>query len=131
MENRDYYIGLLDSAYTVSTKPSRKLLRAGTIIDENKSVKWNREQVILENNKYHEQVTQLRDMKNNQIVETQDKIIDEYIADGLDYSMSHMAMAVIFNQAYMLGHSGGANQIFNHLDELICFVNDLLKEVLG
>lgn len=131
MENRDYYIGLLDSAYMISTNPSRKLLRAGTIIDENKSVVWNREQVIAENNKYHEEVTQLRDMKNNQILEAQDKIIDEYIADELDYSMSHMAMAVIFNQAYMLGHSGGANQIFNHLDELISFVNDLLKEVIG
>lgn len=131
MENRDYYIGLLDSAYMISTKPSRKLLRSGTIIDENKSVEWNREQVIAENSKYHDEVTQLRDMKNNQIIEVQDKIIDEYIADGLDYSMSHMAMTVIFNQAYMLGHSGGANQIFNHLDELISFVNDLLKEVLG
>lgn len=131
MENRDYYIGLLDSSYMISTKPSRKLLRAGTIIDENKSVKWNREQVIAENSKYHDEVTQLRDMKNNQIIEVQDKIIDEYIADGLDYSMSHMAMSVIFNQAYMLGHSGDANQIFNHLDELISFVNDLLKEVIG
>lgn len=131
MENRDYYIRLLDSAYMISTKPSRKSLRAGTIIDENKSVKWNREQVIAENSKYHEEVTQLRDMKNNQIIEAQDKVIDEYIADELDYSMSHMAMDVIFNQAYMLGHSGGANQIFNHLDELICFVNDLLKEMLG
>lgn len=131
MENRDYYIGLLDLAYMISTKPSRKLLRAGTIIDENKSVKWNREQVIIENSKYHDEVKQLRDMKNKQIVESQDKIIDEYIADGLDYSMSHMAMTVIFNQAYMLGHSGDANEIFNHLDELISFVNDLLKEVIG
>lgn len=131
MENRDYYIKLLDSAYMMPVKPSRKLLREDTTIDENKSVVWNREQIIAENNKYHEEVTQLRDMKNNQIIEAQDKIIDEYIADGLDYSMSHMAMAVIFNQAYMLGHSGGANQIFNHLDELISFVNDLLKEVIG
>lgn len=131
MENRDYYIKLLDSAYMMSTKPSRKLLREDTTIDENKSVVWNREQVIIENGKYYDEVTQLRNMKNSQIVETQDKIIDEYVADELDYSMSHMAMAVIFNQAYMLGHSGGANQIFNHLDELISFVNDLLKEVLG
>lgn len=131
MENRDYYIKLLDSAYMMPVKPSRKLLREDTTIDENKSVVWNREQVIIENGKYYDEVTQLRNMKNSQIVEAQDKIIDEYVADELDYRMSHMAMTVIFNQAYMMGHSGDASEIFNHLDELISFVNDLLKEVLG
>ena len=129
MENRDYYIKLLDSAYMMSTKPSRKLLKEGTIIDESKSVKWNREQVIAENHKYYDEVKHLKDIQNKKAVEVEDKIINEYIVDSLDHTLNYEARVYIFTEAYMLGHSEGANEIFSQLDELICFVNDLLNKM--
>lgn len=53
----------------------------GYVFDENKSVKWNREQVSIHNEKRDQQVKELREAKGKALKEAKQKIINYLIEE--------------------------------------------------
>ena len=96
------------------------------IFDENQSVKWNKEQVIANNNAYAEEVARLNTLKNKR----RDSIYEDIyftIQCEVGHDLSREKAILIWNYAYEQGHSYGISQICNYLEELICLVDRLLS----
>ena len=60
----DYYVERLNKVRNMSCKPvGMSLVEEGYVFDEDKSVKWNREQVSKHNQKYQDEVKRLNQAK--------------------------------------------------------------------
>lgn len=110
-----------NNAYQVEyVKP--KYLKENAVIDEDKSVKWNREEVKRLNAEMKAKVEQnrkdRRDMESKQI----DDIIRVYANDS---GYTEEQIGKIFNYAYSESHSSGIFEVLQTLDDLV----DLMKDV--
>lgn len=107
-------------------KPSLKKLMSIHVTDANKSVIWNREQVEINNKKYHEEVERLTaeksKLRNNLYKEIYTKIQDE-----VGYGINEEAAMKIWSYAYENGHAYGFSEIQCKLEETIELVRDILK----
>lgn len=102
-------------------------VRADHIFDEDKSVKWNREQVTKNNRKYQQEVARLNTEKNKRrdaIHEDIYRAIQKEVGHGLSRKK---AMALWFC-AYDKGHAFGIREIKCCLDELMELAITLLSE---
>lgn len=100
---------------------------AGYIFDEEKSVKWNREQVDANNAVYIKEVARLNTLRNTE----RDRIYEEIytaIRQEVGHNLSRKKAIVIWNLAYDWGHSGGIMEICNYLDELMELAEKLLEK---
>lgn len=95
---------MLFKAYEMKTRPNKKKVADGTIIDENKSVKWNREQVTLLQEQYKETVTELKKKQNEAIKKAKDVILNA-VVDYMDYSILVSDAEKIFD--YVENHTSG------------------------
>ena len=99
----------LSNQYTdFSCKPSYKKYKEGTIFDEEKSVRWNREEVDRKNNLRREK---------NQMYEKLVNLIYQYIIQ--ETKVSKERAAKIYNYLYEEYHSYGLTECINHLDDLL------------
>ena len=121
----------IESAYyhmnNMSCKPSFTKLPKGWVTDENQSVKWNREQVELNNSNYQKAVKELNIKKNN----ARDAIYEDIykkIQDEVGHGISRQSAIKIWTYAYAEGHSCGWVNIRIYLDEIIELVSDILDE---
>lgn len=108
-------------------KPNFTKLPKGWIADENQSVKWNREQVELNNKNYQKAVADLNTKKNK----ARDDVLNdiyEYIQSEVGNSLTRKSAIKIWNYAYEIGHSCGITEIKIHLDEIIELVSDILDD---
>lgn len=99
----------------------------GYIFDEEKSVKWNREQVDANNAAYIKEVARLNTLRNKE----RDRIYEEIYAtiqQEVGHNLSRKKAMVIWNLAYDLGHSSGINEICNYLDKFIELAEKLLEK---
>lgn len=79
----DYYVERLNKLRNMSCKPvGMSLVEEGYVFDEDKSVKWNREQVSKNNQKYQEEVKRLNQDKMKAREETYAAFYKD-IADAL------------------------------------------------
>lgn len=109
----------------MSCKPNFTLLRKDSVIDENKSVKWNKEQVEKNRLEYAEEVKRLNREKNT----ARDAVMQELycvIEDELVKPLDRNAIRAIWLYAYEQSHSWGYNETFNTLERLIELTNDIL-----
>lgn len=107
----------LSNQYTdFSCKPSYKKYKEGTIFDEEKSVRWNKEEVEKRNNLYQEEVKKLN-RKKNQMYEELVNLIKQYIIQ--EANVSDERAAKIYNYLYEEYHSYGLTECINHLDDLL------------
>jgi hypothetical protein len=111
----------------MSCKPSFQKLKVGTILDEDKSVRWNREQVEENNKKYQEEVARLNTLKNKAREQVYNDIAVNIQADIPGISI--VAARKIFDYAYQEGHSYGINSIKTTLYEVIDLINVVLKNM--
>ncbi len=114
----------LNEAWNLSAIPSFKKLEIGTIIDEDKSVKWNREEVERINKDYDEEVTRLRNQKQSAINEVE-KQIYEFIAECTGLPVEKAPK--VWSMVYADHHSGGLYEIFGALEEMCDFLYELLN----
>lgn len=108
----------LDSAYMMSCKPTGKRFPKGYVFDENKSVKWNAEEVIRNNEAVQKEVSELQRNRSAAINSATSEIV-KLIVREFDYKINENQAYIIWNLAYEEGHSYGCTEIEIHLKELI------------
>ena len=107
-----------------------KKLRGDHVIDMDQSVRWNQEQVRLNNEKYQEEVKRLNREKNKRrdaIYEDIYQKIQEEVGSGL----TRGGAVVIWNYAWELGHAYGISDVLSHLNDLMDMVQKILTETGG
>ncbi len=100
---------------------------AGYIFDEEKSVKWNREQVDENNARYLVEVARLNTLRNKE----RDRIYEEIysaIQQEVGHNLSRKKAIALWNCASEWGHSYGIHAICNYLDDLIELACKLLEK---
>lgn len=114
----------LERMCAMSCKPTRHRLKPDTVIDEDKSVKWNREEVQRQNDLYEQEVKELNSKKNR----LRDSLYDE-IYEKISYELDipKDKAKPIWAYAYNEGHSYGVHGVVQLVMELIDLFNDVLK----
>lgn len=108
----------LDAAYMMSCKPTGKRFPKGYVFDENKSVKWNAEEVIRNNEAVQKEVSELQRNRSAAINSATSEIV-KLIVNEFDDKINEKQAYIIWNLAYEKGHSYGCSEIEIHLKELI------------
>ncbi len=107
-----------------------KKLRSDHVIDMDRSVRWNQEQVRLNNEKYQEEVKRLNREKNKRrdaIYEDIYQKIQEDVGSGLTRNKA----MIIWNYAWERGHSAGISGVLNCLYDLTDLIQDILADEGG
>lgn len=102
-------------------------VKQGHIFDEDQSVKWNKEQVEINNENYRKKVARLNTEKNrlrNAIYED----IYYSIQCEVGHGLSRNKAIAIWEYAFTNGHSSGYNEILYHLNALMELADKLLSE---
>lgn len=123
-KEREELITILNDAWSLPSIPKTRPLKDGTVIDEDKSVKWNREKVEASKLAYNEELMKLRRAKHKAIRAAEAEIM-EYIKDSLDKDYPEEKLRIIYNRAYDTGHSSGAYSIMDEIDDLTDFINEM------
>lgn len=108
-------------------RPDFTKLPEGWITDENQTVKWNREQVELNNQNYQKAVAELNTKKNKARDVVYEDIFKK-IQDEVGHNLSRNSAIKIWSRAYDEGHSCGFHTIKCYLEELIDLVSEILDE---
>lgn len=105
------------SEYTeFSCKPKNPKYKVGTIIDEDKSVRWNREEIERLNDIHTEEVKELNRKKNLLLANIEDAI-EKYIIE--ETKVSKKRAEKIYKYLYEEYHSYGIRECICHLDDLL------------
>lgn len=102
-------------------------MRTGTIINEDQSVRWNREEVERNNLEYADAVADLNRAKNKY----RDSICEDiYYAIQCEVSngLTRIQALRLWNMAYENGHAFGWNDIMGHLESLMRLAKLLLEK---
>ena len=111
----------------LSWSPNFCRLPEGYIIDENQSVKWNREQVRLTNENYRKELADLNAKKS----EARSAILNdvyEYIQFEVGNNLSRESAIKIWEYAYAEGRDDGIHYIKCCLDDVIDLILEILDE---
>ena len=115
----------LEEMANMPCKPNWKKPRTGDVIDEEKSVRWNREEVERLQNAYENEVRKLNTIKNKK----RDELYDE-LYKTIKHEVGNITIEdakAIFNYAYEQEHSYGYNEVFIHLEEIIDLVSNIVN----
>lgn len=111
----------------MSCRPSIiKKLKEGTIIDEEQSVRWNREEVQRRNEEYEKEVKQLNALKNKARDAFYEKLY-MFIMNEVGNGCTREKAMIIWNHAYEDGHSYGWSHIECFLYRYIEFAEQMLS----
>lgn len=110
--------------YFIAENPY-KYLKFDHVIDENESVKWNREQVAINNNAWKA----YNDQSRKELVKIENMIEDAIVHNLMDnYGFSHNVASKVYSKAYSEWHDE-LNSMKYHLEDLAEFVAEILKLV--
>lgn len=96
------------------------------VFDEDQSVKWNKEQVEINNRKYKEEVARLNTLKNKARDSVHEDIFKN-IQREVGQDLSRDKASAIWRYAYDQGHAYGISEIKIYLDEIIEVVKKVLE----
>ena len=117
----------LDAAYSLPSFPDGKNLKYGYVFDEEKSVKWNAEQVEKYNSARNKEAFELQQNRNIAINEAADEICKLIVIEF--YNKINVEQArVIYDMAYEDGHAFGYTEIRSVLGELIDKFKDFVEK---
>lgn len=114
---------IADMTYTPDKEKFPKYGK-GQIIDEEKSVRWNREEVIKRNEAFDKERHRLISEKSNAERSLDDKI-KAYIAQEIPISLDKVS--IIFKRLYEDHHAYGYREILEFVYEEIDYVQSILK----
>lgn len=97
--------------------------KEGTVIDEDKTVRWNREEVTRQQKIYKDETARLRKARNEAIVSVTDRAI-KMIAE--ETWPSEDKARVLWDFVYEKHHA--YFDMFNQIDEYIMLINDLKED---
>lgn len=110
---------------SMSCRPAGSRPKTGDIIDENQTVRWNREEVERRRAEYDAKVKDLN-TKKNQWRDTLEKELYERMVLDFNGKITTKGAARIFAQAYEDGHAHGISEVFIYLRRLMeLFINVL------
>ena len=117
----------IENDYYKNTKPypsKTNNMKDGYIADENKSVKWNKEQVELANQEYNRQ--------RREYMEEEHRLGALFEQDVIDYirvfhNHNEEVSKLIFNRAYEKSHSYGYVAVLDEVLDIADFI-DLLRD---
>ena len=114
---------MMDEVNHLSCKPGPefKKVAVGTILDEEKSVRWNREEVERIREEYTEEVKRLNRERNKKYTEVIEQIV-EFISE--ETGLSNEKAKLLWEFTYGHHHSYG-DTLFNYLEEYCDLYNDL------
>lgn len=108
------------AAYAAETS----VLPEGTVLDEEKSVRWNRAEVALRNN-YRKGKLAAYTVKINQCDKEVNEKIVAYIRS--EFGFGEAIARIIFNEAYDSGHHAGAEEVANYAHDYGLFAEQILE----
>lgn len=112
----------------MSCKPKgMRRYRVDEVIDEEKSVRWNREEVERRNEAYAAEVKALNTAYNkahNAVIEKALK----YIIANVGYGCTRAKAQAIWNMAWSYGHANGLSDVYSYLTELMELATKLLSD---
>lgn len=111
---------MADEYTCFSCKPKGRKYKNGEVIDEDKSVRWNREEIKKRNELHDEEVKKLNMQKNKMLLEWIDAV-KLYIME--ETKVKKDKADKIYNYLYMKYHSYGLLELLANMDELL----DLFK----
>lgn len=117
-----------DSMAAMSCIPAGiKKLRSDHVIDMDQSVRWNQEQVRLNNEKYQEEVKRLNTAKNKRRDAVYEDIYGK-IQEEVGYGLAKNKAVALWDYAWELGHAYGIRDVLNYLYELMSLAKTILSE---
>ena len=119
---------MVKSNAKMSCLPNFKRLPNNYITDEDKSVKWNMEQVKRNHLEYNEEVKRLQRIKTTDFNKIRDVLI-EYICDKLKIKYNRRIGLIIINESNRNNFDDTIDGFFNKIEENINFVYDILNEL--
>ena len=131
MDNKEEYYDvdelrtMYEGAYCMKMKPD--LLRSykeGYVFDENKSVKWNREEVERLNGEYDEECKRLRSLRNSKIDEVENEIF-KYISNetGLSIDKSKLVWKYLYEKYHAF-----CSDLFDNLETLTELIYEVTRD---
>lgn len=117
----------LDRAFDLSCEPAAKRVPKGYVFDEDKSVRWNAEQVESHNAAIQKEVSEKQKARSLAINQATDAII-ALIVDEFYGKINNEQAKVIWNIAYDRGHSGGKYEIEAQLQQFMDVFYDFIKK---
>ena len=102
-------------------------VREGHIFDEDKSVKWNREEVERHNAEYQRRVAELNTERNKKFEEVVGLVVEK-IQDEVGHNLSKKKGRAIWDYAYSSSKSYGFDSVLATLEELISLADILLTK---
>ena len=113
--------GLYENTKLYPVKPQ---IKTGDVIDETKSVIWNREKVAEILNEYSNQVREYKKESANKSIEFS-KDCTEYIKEELNCSTEKAN--ILYTRAYEKQHSYSFMQVLYEINELVEFVKNFIN----
>lgn len=108
--------------------PERRGYREDHVFDENKSVKWNKEEVVRQNEKIKAQMDAYNKSKSEAQQEFKNDV-ESYILNNHNIKDNKDIAEEIYNKAYSDGHSGGLHEILNYADEIASFAETIIGKL--
>lgn len=117
----------MDKMANMRCKPEFSKVKENHIFDEDKSVRWNREQVVINNKLYDDEVKRLNTEKNK----VRDKLTNEIYDAIVEYvgkkHINREKATKIWGYAYDKGHSYGYNEVLTYLYEIADLICDMFE----
>ena len=117
-----------DSLENMSCKPiGITKVSANHVFDENKSIKWNKKQVEINNDRYQKEVARLNTEKNK----FRDNLMEDIykrIQHDLGHNISRKSAMKVWNCAYEIGNSWGIHSVMEILYDLIELISGISQE---
>ena len=128
---------LYETASNISCRPDpNKFPRYrdnNAVIDEDKSVKWNREEVERRNKAYGDEVARLNRIRNAEVKKVTDLIIALIIED-VKYSIKNESEAwyehaakIIYREAYEAAHSYGMRDVLDKINSYCSLISNIIN----
>lgn len=128
----------IDRMPSIPDKEKFAKYKEGYVFDEDKSVKWNREEVERRNKEYKEEQNRLikehKDEWDSMINTVKFLIAEELksILPGAKAELIHpdnlkKKADLIFTKAWERSHSYGMHEVLTEVEELVDFISDFMK----
>lgn len=100
------------------------MLPADTVLDEEKSVRWNRQEVLRLNDERKEMISTFA-QKLGMCEQAISENISLYIQ--CEYDFPKEVADVVFSAAYEDGHAGGHQEVIAHIGQYACFAERIIN----